>query len=93
MQSIRAIQSRSNAFVRVLRDAALRGSTGRVGARVDNAAMKSFISLLRKNILDRRRWQTQVELRLVIVIWIEKTLHRRRRQDALGPMTLSSSRH
>ena len=41
----------------------------------------------RKNVLDRQRWQTRDQLRLAIVIWIEKTYHRRRRQDTLGRMT------
>ena len=60
---------------------------GRVGACADNAAMESFFSLLQKNVLNRQRWQTRDQLRLAIVIWIEKTYHRRRRQDALGRMT------
>jgi putative transposase len=83
----RGSQFRSHAYVRALREAQLRGSMGRVGACADNAAMESFFSLLQKNVLDRRRWQTREELRLAIVIWIEKTYHRRRRQDAVGRMT------
>jgi transposase InsO family protein len=49
--------------------------------------MESFFSLLQKNVLNRRRWQTREELRLAIVTWIERTYHRRRRQDALGRLT------
>ena len=49
--------------------------------------MESFFALLQKNVLNRRRWRTREELRLAIVIWIEKTYHRRRRQDALGRLT------
>jgi putative transposase len=63
------------------------GSIGRVGAAGDNAAMESFFSLLQKNVLDRRQWATRQELRIAIVTWIEKTYHRRRRQDALGRLT------
>jgi hypothetical protein len=48
---------------------------------------------LQKNVLNRQRWQTREEFRLAIVVSIEKTYHRRRRQDALGRMTRSSSRH
>ena len=67
---------------------------GRVGACADNAAMESFFSLLQKNVLNRRRWDTRDQLRLAIVTWIEKTYHRRRRQDRLGTThTRSSSRH
>jgi putative transposase len=37
--------------------------------------------------LNRRRWATRDELRIAIVTWIERTYHRRRRQDALGRLT------
>ena len=87
VHSDRGSQFRSHAYVQALREAGLHGSMGRVGACADNAAMESFFSLLQKNVLNRRRWQTRDELRLAIVIWIEKTYHRRRRQDALGRLT------
>ncbi|XUK64141.1 hypothetical protein ABMA10_19430 [Plantibacter sp. RU18] len=35
-----------------------------------------------------RRWQSRQELRLEIVIWIERTYHRRRRQRRLGRLTI-----
>ncbi|GAA1436880.1 hypothetical protein GCM10009616_37700 [Microlunatus lacustris] len=60
---------------------------GQVGACADNAAMESFFSLLQKNVLNRRRWQTRQQLRLAIITWIENTYHRRRRQDTLGRLT------
>ena len=87
VHSDRGSQFRSHAFIRALRDAGLSGSMGRVGACADNAAMESFFSLLQKNVLNRQRWTTREQLRLAIVVWIEKTYHRRRRQDALGRLT------
>ena len=87
VHSDRGSQFRSHAYVRALRNAQLRGSMGRVGACADNAAMESFFSLLQKNVLDRQRWATREQLRLAIVVWIERTYHRRRRQDSLGRMT------
>jgi putative transposase len=87
VHSDRGSQFRSHAYQRVLREAQLRGSMGRVGTCADNAAMESFFSLLQKNVLDRRRWATRAELRLAIVSWIESTYHRRRRQDTLGRLT------
>jgi putative transposase len=87
VHSDRGSQFRSHAYLRALRDAQLRGSMGRVGACADNAAMESFFSLLQKNVLNRQRWTSREQLRLAIVVWIEKTYHRRRRQDALGRMT------
>ena len=73
--------------MRTLKNNNLVGSMGRVGACGDNAAMESFFSLLQKNVLDRQRWNSREELRIAIVIWIEKTYHRRRRQAALGRLT------
>jgi len=87
VHSDRGSQFRSNAYVCELRGAQLRGSMGRVGACADNAAMKAFFSLLQKNVLNRQRWHTREDLRLAIVVWIENTHHRRRRQDGLGRLT------
>lgn len=64
--------------------AAQRRSIGRVGAAGDNAAMESFWSLLQTNVLNQRRWATRPELRLVIVVWIERAYHRQRPQDSLA---------
>jgi transposase InsO family protein len=80
-------QFRSRKFVRALGRYEMVGSMGRVGAAGDNAAMESFFSLLQKNVLDRRRWDTREELRIAIITWIERTYHRRRRQAALGRLT------
>ena len=87
VHSDRGSQFRSAKFVRLLRGNGLHGSMGRVGACADNAAMESFFALLQKNVLDRRRWHSREELRLAIVIWIERTYHRRRRQRGLGKLT------
>ncbi len=54
----RGSQFRSRKFVHALGRHGMVGSMGRVGAAGDNAAMESFFSLLQKNILDRRRWDT-----------------------------------
>jgi putative transposase len=71
----------------VLKNNGITGSMGRVGACGDNAGMESFFALLQKNVLDRHRWTTREELRLAIVVWIEKTYHRKRRQGRLGKLT------
>ena len=60
---------------------------GRVAAAGDNAAMESFFSLLQKNVLDRRQWDTRDQLASEIIFWIEHTYNRRRRQRALGRLT------
>jgi len=87
IHSDRGSQFRSKKYVRLIASAGLRGSMGRVGACADNAAMESFFSLLQKNVLNLKRWESREELRLAIVVWIEKTYHRRRRQRRLGRLT------
>ena len=87
VHSDRGGQFRSRAFRAVLRANKLTGSMGRVSSAGDNAAMESFYSLLQKNVLDRRSWRTRSELAYAIVVWIEHTYNRRRRQRGLGKLT------
>ncbi len=83
----RGSQFRSGAFTRLLRHHGLQGSMGRVASAGDNAAMESWNALLQKNVLNRKRWNSQEELRLAIITWIERDYHRRRRQAGLGRLT------
>jgi len=85
--SDRGSQFRSKKVMRILKNNGLKGSMGRVASAGDNAAMESFFSLLQKNVLDTKRWETREELRLAIVVWIETKYNRRRRQRALGKLT------
>lgn len=86
-----ALGSRISVPVKVIRARAAPSRDGRLDGpcqgRGDNAAMESFFSLLQKNVLDRRRWDTREQLRIAIVTWIERTYHRRRRQAGLGRLT------
>ena len=50
-------------------------------------ASQSFFALLQKNVLNRYRWSTKQQLRLAIVLWIEGSYHRKRRQRRLGRLT------
>jgi putative transposase len=83
----RGSQFRARAFRAVLAAAGLKGSMGRVASAGDNAAMESFWALLQKNVLDRQTWRTRQELHYAIVLWIEHTYNRRRRQRSLGKLT------
>jgi len=83
----RGSQFRSRKFHRALARHGLVGSMGQVASAADNAAMESFFSLLQNNVLNRQPWRTREQLRIRIVTWIERTYHRRRRQDALGRLT------
>jgi transposase InsO family protein len=60
---------------------------GRVATVGDNARIEPFHSLLQNNVLDSKKWESQEELRIAIVNWIEGTYHRRRRKRSLGKMT------
>jgi transposase InsO family protein len=83
----RGSQFRSRKMGHALHRHGMVGSMGRVGAAGDNAAMERFWSLVQTNVLNQRRWATQQELRLAIVVWIERKYHRQRPQDSLGGLT------
>lgn len=83
----RGSQFRARKVHRTLTRHSMVGSMGNVGTAADNAAMESFFSLLQKNVLNTRRWDTRDQLRIAIVTWIERTYDRRRRQTALGRLT------
>ncbi|MFV0525212.1 MAG: IS3 family transposase [Acidimicrobiales bacterium] len=85
--SDRGGQFRAKRTQLLLANTGLVGSMGRSYGAGDNASMESFFSLLQKNVLDTRRWDTRDELRLAIVRWIETKYNRRRRQRALGKLT------
>ena len=85
--SDRGGQFRAKKVQRLLKNNGLVGSMGRSHGAGDNASMESFFSLLQKNVLDTRRWDTRDDLRLAIVTWIETKYNRRRRQRALGKLT------
>ena len=38
-------------------------------------------------MLNQQRWATRQELRLAIVVWIQRKYHRQRAQDTLGGLT------
>ena len=87
LHSDRGSQFRSRKLQRALTRHDMVGSMGQVGSAGDNAAMESFFSLLQKNVLNRRRWDTRDELRIAIITWTERTYHRRRRQTRLRRLT------
>jgi len=83
----RGSQFRSRRMAAALNRHGMVGSMGRVASAGDNAAMESFWSLLQKNVLNQRAWVSRQQLRLAIVVWIERKYHRQRPQDALGGLT------
>lgn len=83
----RGSQFRARKMAHALNRHGMVGSMGRVGAAGDNAAMESFWSLLQTNVLNQQRWTSRQDLRLAIVVWIERKYHRQRPQDSLGGLT------
>ena len=62
-------------------------SFGSVGDAFDNAMMESFWSSMQIELLDRKRWNTRLELTNAIFDYIEVFYNRRRRQSQLDYMT------
>ena len=87
VHSDRGGQVRSKKSAMTLRNNGLAGSMGPVASAGDNAAMESFFALLQKNVLNRKQWDTREELRLAIIIWIERTYHCRRCELGLRKLT------
>ncbi len=85
--SDRGGQFRAKRTQNLLKNNGLVGSMGRSYGAGDNASMESFFSLLQKNVLNTRRWDTRADLRLAMVTWIETKYNRRRRQRGLGKLT------
>lgn len=59
-------------------------SMGSVGDAYDNAMAESFFATLECELLDRRRFKTQVEARMAIFEFIEGWYNPRRRHSSLG---------
>jgi transposase InsO family protein len=56
----------------------------RRGNGYDNAAMESFWSALKRELVHRRHFATRAEARAAIFDWIEVFYNRTRRHSALG---------
>jgi len=62
----------------------VRPSMGSVGDAYDNAMAESFFATLECELLDRQRFQTQVEARRAVCEWIESWYNPARRHSSLG---------
>jgi len=65
------------------KEANVRPSMGSVGDAYDNAMAESFFATLECELLDRRRFRSQVEARLAVFDFIEGWYNPRRRHSAL----------
>jgi putative transposase len=76
-------QYTSIAFGLRCREAGVRPSMGSVGDAYDNALCESFFGTLECELLNRRRFRSQVEARLAVFDYIEGFYNPRRRHSAL----------
>jgi putative transposase len=76
-------QYTSIAFGMRCREAGVRPSMGSVGDCFDNAMCESFFATLECELLDRRRFRTQVEARMAVFEFIEGWYNPQRRHSAL----------
>jgi putative transposase len=77
-------QYTSIAFGLRCKEARVRPSMGSVGDAYDNAMCESFFATLECELLDFRRFRTQVEARMAVFDFIEGFYNPRRRHSALG---------
>jgi transposase InsO family protein len=87
LHSDQGTQFTSWAFTRRVLDAGLLPSMGSVGDCYDNAMIESFWSRVQIELLNRKRWNTRVELATALFEYLEIFHNRQRRHSALGMMT------
>ena len=87
IHSDQGTQFTSWAFTRRAMDSGLLPSMGSVGDCFDNALMEAFWSRMQVELLDRKRWNTRVELANAIFEYLEVFHNRQRRHSSLAMLT------
>ena len=82
--SDRGCQYTSYAFGKRCREAGVMPSMGSTGDAYDNAMAESFFATLEREVLNRRRFRSQAEARMVIFQWLEGWYNPHRRHSSLG---------
>jgi putative transposase len=82
--SDRGCQYTSYAFGTRCQEARVMPSVGSTGDAYDNAMAESFFATLEREVLNRRRFQSQAEARMAIFQWLEGWYNPHRRHSALG---------
>ena len=59
-------------------------SMGSVGDAYDNAMAESFFATLERELLNRQRFESQIEARLAVFEWLEGWYNPHRRHSSLG---------
>jgi putative transposase len=82
--SDRGCQYTSYAFGKRCQEAHVMPSMGSVGDAYDNAMAESFFATLERELLSRRRFQSQAEAKMAVFTWIEGWYNPHRRHSSLG---------
>ena len=84
IHSDRGVQFGSWAFTDRAKASGLLPSMGSIADCYDNAMIESFWARMQVELLDRRRWNTRIELANAMFEYLEIWHNRRRRHSALG---------
>ena len=74
----------SLAFGRAAHEAGIAISMGSRGDAYDNAVAETFFATLKKELVNRRRWPSRLELQSAVFEYIEAFYNRQRRHSTLG---------
>jgi len=87
IHSDQGVQFGSWAFTKRAKDSGLLASMGSIGDCYDNSMIESFWSRMQVELLDRKRWNTRLELANAIFEYLEIWHNRKRRHSQLGWLT------
>ena len=82
--SDRGCQYTSYAFGKRCQEAGVMPSMGSVGDAYDNAMAESFFATLEREVIDRQRFHSQIDARIVVFTWLESWYNPHRRHSSLG---------
>ncbi len=84
IHSDQGVQFGSWAFTRRAKESGLLASMGSIGDCYDNSMMESFWSRMQVELLDRKKWNTRIELSNAMFEYLEIWHNRKRRHSQLG---------
>ena len=87
IHSDQGTQFGSWAFTKRAKDSGLLASMGSIGDCCDNSMIESFWSQMQVELLDRRKWNTRLELASAMFEYLEIWHNRKRRHSQLGWLT------
>jgi transposase InsO family protein len=87
IHSEQGTQFGSWAFTKRAKDSGLFASMGSIGDCYDNSMIESFWSRMQVELLDRRKWNTRLELANAMFEYLEIWHNRKRRHSQLGWLT------